>query len=152
MRISDWSSDVCSSDLLAEQLVEGHRRVGGANHRNHDADQCDAEESVRLAVVTHSHDSASTHADDGDEVDHHNKSEQRGEQNPVLHLLPLAALVVVLARHCHQPASPTPESTLPSQTPGASSPGRSEEHTSELQSLMRISYAVFCLNKQNSTY
>src|SRR3546814_9477114 len=29
--------------------------------------------------------------------------------------------------------------------------GRSEEHTSELQSLMRISYAVFCLNKQINT-
>src|SRR3546814_9684444 len=29
-------------------------------------------------------------------------------------------------------------------------PDRSEEHTSELQSLMRISYAVFCLNKKNS--
>src|SRR3546814_3705648 len=28
--------------------------------------------------------------------------------------------------------------------------GRSEEHTSELQSLMRISYAVFCLNKQKT--
>src|SRR3546814_10528941 len=28
--------------------------------------------------------------------------------------------------------------------------GRSEEHTSELQSLMRISYAVFCLNKKKS--
>src|SRR3546814_3239465 len=28
--------------------------------------------------------------------------------------------------------------------------GRSEEHTSELQSLMRISYAVFCLKKQNN--
>src|SRR3546814_2085739 len=28
---------------------------------------------------------------------------------------------------------------------------RSEEHTSELQSLMRISYAAFCLNKQNTT-
>src|SRR3546814_2800557 len=28
---------------------------------------------------------------------------------------------------------------------------RSEEHTSELQSLMRISYAVFCLNKKTST-
>src|SRR3546814_7208689 len=27
---------------------------------------------------------------------------------------------------------------------------RSEEHTSELQSLMRISYAVFCLNKKNN--
>src|SRR3546814_1131308 len=30
--------------------------------------------------------------------------------------------------------------------------GRSEEHTSELQSLMRISYAVFCLTKKNSTH
>src|SRR3546814_991957 len=29
--------------------------------------------------------------------------------------------------------------------------GRSEEHTSELQSLMRISYAVFCLKKNNTT-
>src|SRR3546814_2026337 len=29
---------------------------------------------------------------------------------------------------------------------------RSEEHTSELQSLMRISYAVFCLKKKTSTY
>src|SRR3546814_2139990 len=34
---------------------------------------------------------------------------------------------------------------------GDLSAGRSEEHTSELQSLMRISYAVFCL-KQNSKY
>src|SRR3546814_9297693 len=30
--------------------------------------------------------------------------------------------------------------------------GRSEEHTSELQSLMRISYAVFCLKKKNTEY
>src|SRR3546814_7536953 len=30
--------------------------------------------------------------------------------------------------------------------------GRSEEHTSELQSLMRISYAVFCLTKKNNTH
>src|SRR3546814_3597476 len=30
--------------------------------------------------------------------------------------------------------------------------GRSEEHTSELQSLMRISYAVFCLKKKTKTY
>src|SRR3546814_6772375 len=29
---------------------------------------------------------------------------------------------------------------------------RSEEHTSELQSLMRISYAVFCLKKKRTTY
>src|SRR3546814_5763283 len=33
----------------------------------------------------------------------------------------------------------------------ASGPGRSEEHTSELQSLMRISYAVFCLKKKKQT-
>src|SRR3546814_3319442 len=32
----------------------------------------------------------------------------------------------------------------------ASDPARSEEHTSELQSLMRISYAVFCLKQQNN--
>src|SRR3546814_3326853 len=32
-----------------------------------------------------------------------------------------------------------------------SKPARSEEHTSELQSLMRISYAVFCLKKKNTT-
>src|SRR3546814_8077906 len=31
-------------------------------------------------------------------------------------------------------------------------PGRSEEHTSELQSLMRISYAVFCLKKKNKKH
>src|SRR3546814_6562825 len=31
------------------------------------------------------------------------------------------------------------------------SPRRSEEHTSELQSLMRISYAVFCLKKKNNS-
>src|SRR3546814_10551027 len=30
--------------------------------------------------------------------------------------------------------------------------GRSEEHTSELQSLMRISYAVFCLKKKKTSY
>src|SRR3546814_8355832 len=36
-------------------------------------------------------------------------------------------------------------------SPGASLPLRSEEHTSELQSLMRISYAVFCLKKKKQT-
>src|SRR3546814_5789847 len=34
---------------------------------------------------------------------------------------------------------------------GVGDVGRSEEHTSELQSLMRISYAVFCLKKKNTT-
>src|SRR3546814_7754953 len=35
--------------------------------------------------------------------------------------------------------------------PRLKSPSRSEEHTSELQSLMRISYAVFCLKKHTTT-
>src|SRR3546814_4794419 len=34
------------------------------------------------------------------------------------------------------------------RSPPPRSPNRSEEHTSELQSLMRISYAAFCLNKK----
>src|SRR3546814_9212376 len=37
------------------------------------------------------------------------------------------------------------------RAPRAFSANRSEEHTSELQSLMRISYAVFCLKKKNNT-
>src|SRR3546814_7617796 len=40
--------------------------------------------------------------------------------------------------HCRRPVPTRPR-------------GRSEEHTSELQSLMRIPYAVFCLKKKNST-
>src|SRR3546814_4675241 len=36
----------------------------------------------------------------------------------------------------------------PRKTPTRTSPARSEEHTSELQSLMRNSYAVFCLKKK----
>src|SRR3546814_14225144 len=41
-----------------------------------------------------------------------------------------------------------PARSIPWAPRGAT--GRSEEHTSELQSLMRISYAVFCLNKQKT--
>src|SRR3546814_10202381 len=39
---------------------------------------------------------------------------------------------------------------LPPSTTHAKLPPRSEEHTSELQSLMRISYAVFCLKKKKT--
>src|SRR3546814_2934329 len=39
----------------------------------------------------------------------------------------------------------------PGRLRGVGAAGRSEEHTSELQSLMRISYAVFCLKKKNTT-
>src|SRR3546814_1272926 len=49
---------------------------------------------------------------------------------------------------------PQPSSSEPATPPAARSPAplppraRSEEHTSELQSLMRISYAVFCVKKK----
>src|SRR3546814_7252595 len=45
------------------------------------------------------------------------------------------------APRCRTPASARPRRSFSS---------RSEEHTSELQSLMRISYAVFCLKKKNN--
>src|SRR3546814_4026800 len=48
-----------------------------------------------------------------------------------------------------QPAHPAPGRRLPPQLRRGPRPARSEEHTSELQSLMRISYAVFCLKKKN---
>src|SRR3546814_3765463 len=49
------------------------------------------------------------------------------------------------------PASATTMMLVPQPRWQASSAWRSEEHTSELQSLMRISYAVFCLKKKNHT-
>src|SRR3546814_5883835 len=58
-------------------------------------------------------------------------------------------------------ARPPPAHRLPSAPGGpawqrwwkaASDRPRSEEHTSELQSLMRISYAVFCLKKKKQTH
>src|SRR3546814_5363900 len=48
-------------------------------------------------------------------------------------------------RHLHEAVAGTGVAD-PEHAAGA---GRSEEHTSELQSLMRISYAVFCLKKKN---
>src|SRR3546814_7182647 len=48
------------------------------------------------------------------------------------------------------PTTPPPITTTRAVSCMFRLPDRSEEHTSELQSLMRISYAVFCLNKQKS--
>src|SRR3546814_3621040 len=53
------------------------------------------------------------------------------------------------------PTSPSTSSARSSMVRGGeknSSTRRSEEHTSELQSLMRISYAVFCLKKKNNIH
>src|SRR3546814_2279685 len=56
-------------------------------------------------------------------------------------------------RPCHVPEDQRTLRQLRCLRAGLSQPGdRSEEHTSELQSLMRISYAVFCLKKQKKQY
>src|SRR3546814_3029577 len=44
-----------------------------------------------------------------------------------------------------------PVNSPPAKNDGLNDVNRSEEHTSELQSLMRISYAVFCLKKKTTT-
>src|SRR3546814_4552524 len=49
-----------------------------------------------------------------------------------------------------QIVSPVIDRLAPQVMRAGDNPPRSEEHTSELQSLMRISYAVFCLKKKNS--
>src|SRR3546814_3640009 len=58
--------------------------------------------------------------------------------------------VIETARHiAHQRTQPPAMLDQPAQIlPRARAAGRSEEHTSELQSLMRTSYAVFCLKKK----
>src|SRR3546814_8389394 len=128
MRISDWSSDVCSSDLglvVGNALLEilDRRRVGPGP----------AVEGLRAwrQVQQDRHPEIGHDHVDGDEL-----AEQVGINRE--HLL----------HRCLVGASPDPAAgNRGHAAPGLAS--RSEEHTSELQSLMRISYAVFCLKKKN---
>src|SRR3546814_4732934 len=130
MRISDWSSDVCSSDLgrgraFLERRVE--RDLGILLVEDILRPEFDAPFLV-----------GSAHA------------EARVEQRiAVLRLLREQVRPgVVIAGHA---AIDIDEAGQPAAAdvggPGDAA-GRSEEHTSELQSLMRISYAVFCLKKK----
>src|SRR3546814_4181247 len=109
MRISDWSSDVCSSDLRVG-------RIGGG-------------QGFRLLPV------------DAFFVEDLDRSGDDGRAFQRVHLVwkpgALGKEDVALCRFL----------------PGHDRVRRSEEHTSELQSLMRISYAVFCLNnKTHNSY
>src|SRR3546814_3832810 len=122
MRISDWSSDACSFDLVA--AIEAFDRFGAladrgadAVHRGVSAADDDDMPALRVepAVVEGGDGVAEALAVRGDQI------VERGD-----HPLGLIARYGDLA--CLV---------------------RSEEHTSELQSLMRNSYAVFCLKKKN---
>src|SRR3546814_6569829 len=106
MRISDWSSDVCSSDLAGATVLV-IVVVGRRGHRPGD-----------VGIVDHA-------------------------RLKIWQPIPQGQGA---ARHVHLlSTSPTKSAATDRQ------PRRSEEHTSELQSLMRISYAVFCLKKKNNT-
>src|SRR3546814_1501991 len=104
MRISDWSSDVCSSDLFDVILF---KPVTGIEPTPEQAAAMDR------------------------------KRKELGLPSGPAYFVNIRELV---AEHSD------------SKTYGPlSAATRSEEHTSELQSLMRISYAVFCLKKKNIT-
>src|SRR3546814_1591615 len=124
MRISDWSSDVCSSDLLAGRVTEVAQlgeRVAGLTTRL-------AEHEAHVESLEQKH----QHAREA--LEHYRTSvkEQRDQEQ---------------RRHEHQVQGLQVE--LRQANEGLTGKNhelmRSEEHTSELQSLMRISYAVFCL-------
>src|SRR3546814_5823121 len=84
---------------------------------------------------------------DGSEAAHPGDSGFPHPGHPVLRHLPAAGAPAGLAGHGGPSGGDRP-------SPRARRAGRhrSEEHTSELQSLMRISYAVFCLKKKMNTY
>src|SRR3546814_5714852 len=129
MRISDWSSDVCSSDLRHLRQAFTHRpQALEALHARHQQVQQD---EVEIGIA-------------GGDLQRLSKV-CRFEQiavwfQPVNQVLCGAACdpVIVGVEDLHCLASPEIRCT------------RSEEHTSELQSLMRISYAVFCLKKKKN--
>src|SRR3546814_5001614 len=142
MRISDWSSDVCSSDLfLREQLLHEFRmRAGEENLRpaifaaNIQDDRTDAIADAHyfardLLIAADNTLGAAQIDDDMTELDAlHDAGDDLSDAVLEFLILPLTLGVADLL-----------ENDLL----------RSEEHTSELQSLMRISYAVFCLKKKN---
>src|SRR3546814_7125115 len=65
---------------------------------------------------------------------------------PISATLAPSSAAVIAAENPAEPA-PITATSYPSRPTRRSQQSRSEEHTSELQSLMRISYAVFCLKK-----
>src|SRR3546814_8704879 len=121
MRISDWSSDVCSSDL---ELWDG---LAAGDGRSHAARQAGVRSDARRIPARHEGKDAC------------------GSYGPC----PSSAQDEVGGIfRSHRSARPICRPGMPV----GDRDRRSEEHTSELQSLMRTSYAVFCLKKKKITY
>src|SRR3546814_3105662 len=132
MRISDWSSDVCSSDLLNRGRGGGFPLAGGVAP-DHAQERLSVPAQLYLQRITR----------------------QRIFSGDLRHLELETTIVTFRARFLEQRRHGDREAVRPGAAgvlasnpvqPALSS--RSEEHTSELQSLMRISYAVFCLQKK----
>src|SRR3546814_1526980 len=123
MRISDWSSDVCASDL----------RTSPAPDARHAADvPAIGRLPVHRALATCSHNPA-------------RRLPAAGQRPP--HPMPAASDPCASGQTQSWP--PADQQLMRQRR--ALQMRRSEEHTSELQSLMRISYAVFCLKKKTIT-
>src|SRR3546814_3570512 len=134
MRISDWSSDVCSSDLLPAD--DGDRVHGLCASLG--ADELLGREGDHRPVRR---DPRGGRADP-DLAAGRFRTRQRVAQ-PLL----LAALPAALRDRGRRDPAHLGAAYSGFLQPDRRGSERSEEHTSELQSLMRISYAVFCLTK-----
>src|SRR3546814_6924214 len=119
MRISDWSSDVCSSDLC----YRGGRRAAARRRRAPTNAVGRAAALPRLRQL---------------------RARLRARHLPRFHHRLLCDRP---HRGCAAAGAGAAVRRLPALRRDARAV-RSEEHTSELQSLMRISYAVFCLKKK----
>src|SRR3546814_2526667 len=147
MRISDWSSDVCSSDLLRAQAPDATLvALGGA---------------TEAAIWSNAHEIGALAPDwpsipYGTPLAGHmlHVVNNRGEPCPDWVVGEIEIAGQGLARGYWRDPERTAERfrTDPATGERRYRTGdlgrRSEEHTSELQSLMRISYAVFCLKKK----
>src|SRR3546814_10503548 len=137
MRISDWSSDVCSSDLQQRHDAgdaKFDRFLQGVIHAialRHTLRECQVERRLAIDVEPGSKCGGGFALADVEQL--RGIFAAAAVENE-------KALAGAQAQHLHQ----MPECGIGQAQCGA----RSEEHTSELQSLMRISHAVFCLKKK----
>src|SRR3546814_5284161 len=130
MRISDWSSDVCSSDLRAGAGRLLAQRRGGQDRGAADPSEPDAQ----------------LHGSD-----EQGNAEAAADRDPNCIGRPRPGRGRGRGRRAgHGARRPRPRLRLLLHDQAAGD--RSEEHTSELQSLMRISYAVFYLKKKINRY
>src|SRR3546814_5331787 len=127
MRISDWSADVCSSDLIFERGPRRRFERLGDRLRRHVAGAADEQHLIGVRSLDGIADLGMT------------KHRTHLEQHPQGDR---AARIAGTMPFGHRRGCIERELAVGDQ--------RSEEHTSELQSLMRISYAVFCLKKKKN--